>query len=67
MHIQRPFYLFIFKYYDVSIMCAQYQGRRGGGSKNYRGPAVRKGARCPTMLDTFLSSSVVLSIVDFTN
>ena len=32
---------------------------------NYRVPAVRNGARCPTVLHMFLSFSVVSSFVEF--
>ena len=54
VHIYRPSCSFISKYYDVSIMCAQYQGgwEEGEAGKNYWGPAVRKGARGPTRLHT---------------
>jgi len=41
-------------------------GGEGAGTK-YRGPAARKGARVRAIVYKFLSSSVVFSLVNYTN
>jgi hypothetical protein len=53
--------------FSVCFACCPVPTRRGESGTNYRGPAIRKGARGFTMLQMFWSVSVLSLFVDYTN
>jgi hypothetical protein len=53
--------------FSLCFACCPVPTRRGESGTDYQGPAIRKGARCLTMLHIFLSVLVLPLFVDYTN